>query len=53
MDKKFMLLAIKEGKKGLKISGEGPFGACIVKDDKVIALGNNRVVSDNDPTSHA
>lgn len=53
MDKKFMLLAIKEAKKGLETVGEGPFGACIVKNNEVIAVGNNRVVTDKDPTAHA
>ena len=31
----------------------GPFGACIVKDGKIIGKGINRVVKDNDPTAHA
>ena len=31
----------------------GPFGACIVKDGKIIGKGINRVIKDNDPTAHA
>jgi len=31
----------------------GPFGACIVKDGKIIGKGINRVLKDNDPTAHA
>lgn len=31
----------------------GPFGAVIVKDNKIIATGANCVTSDNDPTAHA
>ena len=31
----------------------GPFGACIVKDDKIIGKGINRVIKNNDPTAHA
>ena len=31
----------------------GPFGAVIVKEGKIIAEGNNRVTSSNDPTAHA
>ncbi|HWK45735.1 MAG TPA: nucleoside deaminase [Stellaceae bacterium] len=31
----------------------GPFGAVIVKDGRIIAEGNNRVTSTNDPTAHA
>lgn len=48
-----MILAIKEAKKGLQNTGAGPFGACIVKNGKVIAVGNNTVVKTNDPTAHA
>jgi len=31
----------------------GPFGACVVKDGKVIGKGSNHVLSNNDPTAHA
>ncbi len=31
----------------------GPFGACIVKDGKIIGKGFNRVIKDIDPTAHA
>lgn len=31
----------------------GPFGAVIVKNDKIIARGANEVTSSNDPTAHA
>ena len=34
-------------------NGGGPFGAVIVKDDKVVATGVNRVTANNDPTAHA
>ena len=34
-------------------SGTGPFGAVIVKDNKIISEGFNIVTSSNDPTSHA
>tara|TARA_B100001996_G_scaffold224023_1_gene172382 strand:- start:1007 stop:1456 length:450 start_codon:yes stop_codon:yes gene_type:complete len=33
--------------------GTGPFGAVIVKDNKIISEGFNIVTSSNDPTSHA
>lgn len=31
----------------------GPFGACIVKDGKIIGRGSNHVLKNNDPTAHA
>ena len=31
----------------------GPFGACIVKDGKIIGKGINMVLKNNDPTAHA
>ena len=31
----------------------GPFGACVVKDGKIIGKGINRVIKDHDPTAHA
>lgn len=34
-------------------SGGGPFAALIVKENRVIAEGTNRVTSANDPTAHA
>ena len=34
-------------------SGTGPFGAVIVKNNKIISEGFNIVTSSNDPTSHA
>lgn len=49
---KFMKLAIEEARKGIQNNDGGPFGACIVKNGKVIAKGHNRVVANNDPTCH-
>jgi len=34
-------------------NGTGPFGAVIVKDNKIISEGFNTVTLSNDPTSHA
>lgn len=31
----------------------GPFGACIVKDGRIIGRGSNHVLSNMDPTAHA
>jgi guanine deaminase len=52
MSNKFMLRAIELSIKSIN-SGSGPFGAVIVKDNKIISEGNNTVTSSNDPTSHA
>jgi len=34
-------------------AGGGPFGALIVKDDRIVATGVNSVISAKDPTAHA
>lgn len=33
--------------------GGGPFGALVVRDEAVVAVGTNRVAADLDPTAHA
>jgi guanine deaminase len=33
--------------------GGGPFGAVVTRDDRLIAVGANRVTADLDPTAHA
>ena len=33
-------------------NGGGPFGSVIVKGDKIIAEGSNKVTLANDPTAH-
>jgi len=48
-----MRLAIAEAGKNLKRPDGGPFGACIVKGGKVIAVARNTVLSRNDATCHA
>ena len=37
----------------LKTNYGGPFGACVVKNGKIIGKGSNHVLCDNDPTAHA
>lgn len=53
MDKKdFMRKAIALSIENVK-NGGGPFGAVIVKDNEIIAIGVNRVTANHDPTAHA
>ena len=49
---KFMLRAIELSISSANGTG-GPFGCVIVKDDKIIAEGLNKVTFSNDPTAHA
>lgn len=49
----FMKRAIELSDQAIKEGTGGPFGAVIVKDNKIIAEGYNKVVSTNDPTHHA
>ena len=48
-----MQRAIDLAEQGMDSNSGGPFGAIIVKDDVIIAEGNNMVTSTNDPTAHA
>lgn len=52
-DREFIYRAIELSEKGMNNNAGGPFGAVIVKDDKIIAEGYNQVTSSNDPTAHA
>ena len=45
--------AILLSQQGMINNEGGPFGCIIVKDDKVVGRGNNKVSSTNDPTAHA
>ena len=51
MKNKFMERAIELSIESIK-SGGGPFGSVIVKDDKIVSEGMNRVTVSNDPTAH-
>tara|TARA_B100000929_G_scaffold100013_1_gene78684 strand:+ start:131 stop:598 length:468 start_codon:yes stop_codon:yes gene_type:complete len=48
----FMKRAIELSIQNIKDNG-GPFGCVIVKENKIIAEGVNRVTFNNDPTAHA
>jgi guanine deaminase len=49
----FMDLALQEAVLGSSSGHGGPFGAVVVKNDKVIGKGHNQVLLLNDPTAHA
>ena len=51
MKNKFMQKAIEISIESIN-SGGGPFGSVIVKDNKIISEGMNRVTVNNDPTAH-
>jgi len=50
---KYMKIANELSYDNLKTNVGGPFGACIVKDGKIIGKGSNHVLKENDPTAHA
>ncbi len=49
----YMKIANDLATDNLNTNAGGPFGACIVKDGKVIGKGSNHVLANNDPTAHA
>ena len=50
-ENKFMIKAIELSIKSAETIG-GPFGCVIVKDNKIISEGSNKVTLTNDPTAH-
>lgn len=48
-----MVFANELAKQNLMTNNGGPFGAVVIKDGKIIGVGNNRVLGNNDPTAHA
>lgn len=52
-EEKFMMEAIKLSYNAIETNEGGPFGCIVVRDDKIIGRGNNKVTSTNDPTAHA
>ena len=49
----YMRIAKELSDDNLKTNVGGPFGACVVKNGKIIGKGSNHVLSNNDPTAHA
>lgn len=48
---RFMRIAIEEAK-ATKAEGGSPFGAALIRGDQVLGRGRNRMIQNNDPTSH-
>jgi tRNA(Arg) A34 adenosine deaminase TadA len=53
MNKKFMRAAIRLSIDMMRRGKGGPFGAVIVKGNRIVGRGCNQVTSSNDPTAHA
>jgi len=51
-DARFMREAIEIAHLGVR-AGQSPFGACVVRDGRVIARAHNTVLRDSDPSAHA
>ena len=50
----FFNKAIDSAKSGVKNGEGGPFGAIIIdKNNKIVGVGHNKVLLNNDPTAHA
>jgi len=49
----FMKVANELAKENIISGYGGPFGACIVKDGKIVGKGSNLVLKNNDPSAHA
>ncbi len=49
----YMKVAKELAEDNLKTNVGGPFGACIVKDGKIVGRGSNHVLANNDQTAHA
>jgi guanine deaminase len=49
----FMRLAIERALSSVALLEGGPFGACIVRGDEVLAVAHNTVLKAQDPTCHA
>ena len=51
-EEKFMRIAIDKAEEGIA-NGQEPFGACVVRDGKIVSLAHNTALGDPDVTAHA
>ena len=49
---KYMKIAKDLSESNLTTNVGGPFGACVVKNGKIIGKGSNHIFSNNDPTNN-
>ncbi|NUN93821.1 MAG: nucleoside deaminase, partial [Verrucomicrobiae bacterium] len=52
-DATFMRQALASAAEGVRLGHGGPFGACVVREGRAIAVAHNTVLRDRDPTAHA
>lgn len=52
MESRYMREAVEEALRGIGARDGGPFGSVIVKGDKIVGRGHNRVLVRHDPTCH-
>jgi tRNA(Arg) A34 adenosine deaminase TadA len=50
---KYLLEALAVAEQNMSKERGGPFGAIVVRGDKIVGRGGNRVTAINDPTAHA
>lgn len=50
---RFMEIAIEQARIGMEQGHGGPFGAVVVRKNKIIAASHNQVLLNNDATAHA
>jgi len=53
MSSEFMRRAIALALENVRSGGGGPFASIVVKEQRIVAEGTNRVTASNDPTAHA
>jgi tRNA(Arg) A34 adenosine deaminase TadA len=51
-EERFMSIAIDKAEEGIT-KGQEPFGACIVRDGKIVSVAHNTARADPDVTAHA
>lgn len=45
--------ALMAAREGIRAGVGGPFGACVVREGRILAASGNRVLASHDPTAHA